>query len=64
MELSMKSYIDKLGTNSKHVNVPCCYYPLAVKVPKLQLRPKDKVASPQLTHQYQSIIGKLLYPVS
>jgi hypothetical protein len=64
MELSMKFYIDKLSTNFKHVNAPCCYYPLAVKVLKLQLRPKDKVASPQLTQQYQSIIGKLLYSVS
>jgi hypothetical protein len=64
MELSMKSYIDKLGMDFKRVNVPRRYHSLAVKVLKLQLQAKDNVAPPQLTQCYQSIIGKLLYPAS
>jgi hypothetical protein len=64
MELSMKSYINKLGKDFKRVNAPRRYHPLAVKVLKLQLRAKDNVAPPQLTQRYQSIIGKLLYPAS
>jgi hypothetical protein len=64
MELSMESYIDKLGMDFKRVNAPCCYHPLAAKALKLQLWAKDNVALPQLTQHYQSIIGKLLYPAS
>jgi hypothetical protein len=37
MELSMKSYIDKLGTDFKRINAPHRYHPLAVKALKLQL---------------------------
>jgi hypothetical protein len=64
MELSMESYIDKLGTDFERVNVPHHYHPLTVKALKLQLQPKDDVALPQITQQYQSIIGKLLYSAS
>jgi hypothetical protein len=64
MELSMESYIDKLGTDFKRANAPRRYHPLAVKALKLQLRAKDDLAPPQLTQRYQSIIGKLLYPAS
>jgi hypothetical protein len=64
MELSMESYIDKLGTDFKRANTPRRYHPLAVKALKLQPRAKDDVAPPQLTQRYQSIIGKLLYPAS
>jgi hypothetical protein len=37
IDLSMKCYIDKLGTDFKRVNAPRCYHPLAVKALKLQL---------------------------
>jgi hypothetical protein len=64
MEHSVESYIGKLGTNFKRVNAPRRYHPLTVRTLKLQLQPKDDVALPQITQQYQSIIGKLLYSAS
>jgi hypothetical protein len=63
IELSIKSYIDKLGMDFS-VNAPCCYHPLAVKALNILLQAKYDIASPQLTWCYQSIIGKLLYSVS
>jgi hypothetical protein len=64
MELSMDSYIDKLGHNFNHNNAPHRHHPLDPKALKLRLRAKDNVAPAQLTQRYQSPIGKLLYPAS
>jgi hypothetical protein len=48
IELSIKSYIDKLGMDFS-VNAPCCYHPLAVKALNILLQAKYDIASPQLT---------------
>jgi hypothetical protein len=50
MELSMESYIDKLGTNFKRVNALCCYHPLGVKALKLQLCKRLDLCWPQWVH--------------
>jgi hypothetical protein len=64
MELSMESYLDKLGRDYHRELAPPRYNPIDPKVLKLKLRAKDDIAPKQLTERYQSLIGKLLYPAS
>jgi hypothetical protein len=63
IELSMKLYIDKLILDFKRVDSFRCLMPFATSTIKLTLSTAEKIDS-QLLHDYQTIIGKLLYPAT
>jgi hypothetical protein len=64
IELSMKSFIDKLASDCKRTDAVARYDPMDLQALKLKLRLKDDRAPLQLLQRYQSLIGKLLYPAS
>jgi hypothetical protein len=63
IELSMELYIDKLILDFKHVDSFRCLMPFDTSTIKLTLSTAEKIDS-QLLHDYQTIIGKLLYPAT
>jgi hypothetical protein len=60
IELSMEPYIDKLIQDFKRVDSFRCLTPFDTSTIKLTLSTAEKIDS-QLPHDYQTIIGKLLY---
>ena len=64
IELSMESYIDKLVHDFHRENSAARHTPLDVAVLGLKMRPTDDPAPPQQLRNYQTIIGKLLYPAT
>jgi hypothetical protein len=64
IELSVEAYVNKLGAEYNRTSASCRFHSLNSKRLKLQLRTKYDVATAQLTTWYQSLMGKLLYPVT
>jgi hypothetical protein len=64
MELSMESYLDKLGRDYHREGAPPRYNSIDPKMLKLKLRAKNDIAPAALTERYQSLVGKLLYPAN
>jgi hypothetical protein len=62
LSLTMDSYIDRIGEEYHLTDAPIADTPLPVSALKLTKR-KDK-ADDNLTYQYQSLVGKLLYPTA
>ena len=60
----MESYIDKLVHDFYCESSAARHTPLDVAVLGLKMRPTDDPAPPQQLRNYQTIIGKLLYPAT
>jgi transposase InsO family protein len=62
LEISMEPYLQKLGTDFKRTEKHRRTTPFDLKALKLPDRKADDPAPTELVHQYQTLIGKLLYP--
>ncbi|KAI2484857.1 Retrovirus pol polyprotein from transposon tnt 1-94 [Pyrenophora tritici-repentis] len=62
LDMSMQSYIEKVANDHHRASSRKVKKPLPADVLSFKLRSKDNLASTELVKEYQTLVGKLLYP--